>query len=60
MKALVEKTCGTACHSLDVVTPRRMDARHWREIVHSMVARGAEVSEAEAAAIAEYLAKRYE
>ena len=56
-KALVEKTCGTGCHSLEVVTTQRMDARHWHEIVQAMVARGAQATDADAAAIAEYLAQ---
>jgi len=58
MKALVEKTCGEGCHSLEVVTTQRMNARQWREIVQAMVARGAQASDAQAKAIAEYLAER--
>jgi hypothetical protein len=56
-KGLVEKTCGTGCHSLEVVTTQRMDAKQWHEIVRAMVSRGAQASDAEATAIAEYLAK---
>ncbi|MGO4884095.1 MAG: PQQ-binding-like beta-propeller repeat protein [Bryobacteraceae bacterium] len=56
-QGLVEKTCGTGCHSLEVVTTERMDAKQWHVIVQAMVARGAHASDAEATAIAEYLAK---
>jgi quinoprotein glucose dehydrogenase len=56
-RALVEKTCGTGCHSLEVVTSQRMTPRDWNDVVQNMVARGARASDAEAAAIADYLAK---
>ncbi len=56
-KELVEKTCGSGCHSIEVVTSQRMSASDWNSIVQSMVARGAEASDAEAKAIAEYLGK---
>jgi glucose dehydrogenase len=56
-KALVEKTCGTGCHSVEVVTSQRMNEKDWNAIVQSMVARGAQASDAEVQAIVEYLAK---
>jgi glucose dehydrogenase len=56
-KALVEKTCGTGCHSIEVVTSQRMNARQWSEMVQHMVARGAKASDEEVKVIAEYLAK---
>jgi quinoprotein glucose dehydrogenase len=56
-KALVEKTCGTGCHSIEVVTSQRMNANEWNSVVQSMVARGAPVSDAEIKAIVDYLAK---
>lgn len=56
-KALVEKTCGGACHSIDVVTSQRMDAKEWNAVVQNMVARGAQASDAQMKAIVEYLAK---
>jgi quinoprotein glucose dehydrogenase len=56
-KALVEKTCGTGCHSIEVVTSQRMNEKDWNAIVGNMVARGARASDAEAKAIVEYLAK---
>jgi quinoprotein glucose dehydrogenase len=56
-KALVEKTCGTGCHSLEVVTSQRMNAAEWNAVVQAMVARGAPASDAEVKVIADYLAK---
>ena len=56
-KALVQKTCGTSCHSVEVVTSQRMNETEWNAMVQSMVARGAPASDAEAKIIAEYLAK---
>ena len=56
-KALVEKTCGTGCHSVEVVTSQRMNAAEWNAIVQNMVARGAPASDAEVKVIVDYLAK---
>jgi hypothetical protein len=56
-KALVEKTCGTDCHSTEVVTSQRMKEAEWNSIVQSMVARGAQASDAEVKVIVEYLGK---
>jgi glucose dehydrogenase len=56
-KALVEKTCGSGCHSVEVVTSQRMNEKEWNAVVQSMVARGAAASDAEVKTIVEYLAK---
>ena len=56
-KALVEKTCGTRCHSVEVVTTQRMNEQEWNAVVESMVARGAQASDPEVKAIVEYLAR---
>jgi quinoprotein glucose dehydrogenase len=56
-KALVEKTCGAGCHSVDVVTSQRMNEKEWNAIVQNMVARGATASDAEVKVIVEYLGK---
>ena len=56
-KALVEKTCGTGCHSVEVVTSQRMRETEWNAIVQNMVARGAQASDAEVNAIVEYLTR---
>lgn len=56
-KALVEKTCGIGCHSMEVVTSQRMNAAEWNTMVQNMVARGAPASDAEVNVIVEYLVK---
>ncbi len=56
-KALVEKTCGTSCHSVEVVTSQRMNEKDWNAIVQNMVARGAPASDDEVKVIVDYLAK---
>jgi glucose dehydrogenase len=56
-KALVDKTCGTGCHSVEVVTSQRMSAADWNAVVQNMVARGAQASDADVKAIVEYLGK---
>jgi quinoprotein glucose dehydrogenase len=56
-KGLVEKTCGTRCHSIEIVTSQRMNAKEWKAVVQNMVARGAQASDNEAQVIVEYLAK---
>jgi quinoprotein glucose dehydrogenase len=55
-KELVRRTCGTTCHSVDVLASQRMDKNGWNALVQNMVARGAQASNAEIAAIVEYLA----
>jgi len=56
-QALVEKTCGAGCHSIEVVTSQRMSGTEWNAVVETMVARGAQASDAEVKLIVEYLAK---
>ena len=56
-RALVEKTCGTGCHSIEVVTSQRMSGEQWNSVVRTMIARGARATDAEAAALVEYLSK---
>jgi quinoprotein glucose dehydrogenase len=56
-KTLVDKTCGSGCHAIEVVTSQRMSEAHWKSTVEAMVARGAPASDAEVKAIVEYLAK---
>jgi glucose dehydrogenase len=57
VQALVQKTCGTGCHSVEVVTSQRMSPSDWNALVQSMVARGAVASDAETKLIADYLGK---
>ncbi len=56
-KALVEKTCGVGCHSIEVVTSQRMNEKEWTAIVAGMVARGAKASQSEMKTIVDYLVK---
>lgn len=56
-KALVEKTCGSGCHAMEVVTSQRMSAADWNAVVQNMVARGAQASDADVKVIVEYLSK---
>jgi hypothetical protein len=56
-KELVEKTCGTGCHSIEVVTSQRMNSAEWKAMVQHMVARGAQASDGEAKVIADYLGR---
>jgi len=56
-KTLVEKTCGTTCHSVEVVTSQRMNEKEWSAVVQSMVARGAPASDAEVKVLVDYLVK---
>ena len=57
LKALAERTCGTGCHSMEVVNSQRMNESGWHELVQNMVARGAKASDAEIDALAGYFAK---
>jgi len=54
---LVEKTCSVGCHSLEVVTSQRMNRAEWDSTVRSMVARGAQASDADVETMVEYLSK---
>jgi hypothetical protein len=59
VKELVRKTCGTSCHSLDVLKSQRTDEKGWNAIVQNMVARGAHASDPEINAIVRYLATNF-
>jgi len=56
-KALVEKTCGVGCHSIEVVTSQRMSQDAWNTVVLGMVARGALASDDQVKVMVEYLTK---
>jgi quinoprotein glucose dehydrogenase len=55
-RRLVEKTCGTGCHSVEAVTSQRMNRAEWTTIVQNMIARGAQATEAESKAMVDFLA----
>ena len=56
-KELVQKTCGTGCHSVEVVTSQRMSQKDWNATVQNMAARGAKASDADIKVIVDYLAR---
>ena len=56
-KALVEKTCGSGCHTMDAVNGQRLNEAQWNAMVRSMVARGAQASDAQVRVIVDYLTK---
>lgn len=57
-KKLLEGTCG-ACHDVGTATGARHSRTAWESIVDSMVARGAQGSDEDFAAIAGYLARYF-
>jgi mono/diheme cytochrome c family protein len=57
-KALVEKTC-SACHGVDTAVSETHTAAEWKGVVDTMVARGAEGTDAELATIVKYLAANF-
>lgn len=57
-KALVESRC-TVCHSLDRVTSSAKTEAEWTSTVERMIGHGAQLSDAEKAAVISYLAATY-
>ncbi|WP_321472079.1 pyrroloquinoline quinone-dependent dehydrogenase [uncultured Paludibaculum sp.] len=58
-KAMIQKTCGGPCHTLDTVFGMRRTRAGWAAMVDNMIARGANAKEAEARAIVDYLATHF-
>ncbi|HET8547207.1 MAG TPA: pyrroloquinoline quinone-dependent dehydrogenase [Bryobacteraceae bacterium] len=58
-KAVVQRTCGTRCHTLDAVTGVRRDRASWSAMVDNMLARGAAAKESEIRVIVDYLAAHF-
>jgi glucose dehydrogenase len=58
-KAVVQRTCGGACHNLNTVTGVRRDRAAWTAMVDSMVARGASAKDNEVKLIVDYLVKNF-
>ncbi len=56
--ALVQTAC-TGCHTLDLITKKQATKHEWNEIVNTMVAKGAPLKPAEAAAVTDYLDAKY-
>ena len=58
-EALTRTVCGTACHNFEhVITVRRTRAQ-WQETIENMIGRGAKATNAEVAAILEFLSSSY-
>jgi len=57
-KKILEESC-TTCHDLDLVSGQHLSKDEWQQIVNSMVAKGAAVSDKDAPVLVEYLAKTY-
>ncbi|HUQ92572.1 MAG TPA: pyrroloquinoline quinone-dependent dehydrogenase [Bryobacteraceae bacterium] len=58
-KAIVQRSCGGACHTLQTVLAVRRERTAWAAMVDNMVARGANANENEVKAIVEYLVKNF-
>lgn len=57
-KDVVVKAC-TSCHDADNFTSKKHTKAEWKEVVDTMVAYGAEVSDDQSEIITTYLAKNY-
>lgn len=55
---LVKSVCAS-CHSLEVITQKKATTEEWREVVKTMVGKGAALKPDEAVAVTEYLGKKY-
>jgi glucose dehydrogenase len=58
-KALVQSTCGGACHELNTVIGVKRDRAAWSAMVENMVARGAKAKESEMRVIVDYLVRHF-
>lgn len=57
-QALTQERCAT-CHGLDRVQQAKKSQDGWKTTVERMVAKGAQLTQAEQDAVVEYLAKTY-
>lgn len=57
-KAIVDRTC-QSCHDLGTVTEARHTAKEWPGVVARMRANGADLTDAEAQQVRDYLIKTY-
>ncbi|MBN2247520.1 MAG: hypothetical protein JW733_02345 [Coriobacteriia bacterium] len=56
-EAILNAKCGS-CHSIDQVLAQQYDAVGWAAVIDDMITRGADLTDDEAAALAEYLSLR--
>ena len=57
-KKLLESACAS-CHDLGLVSEQHLTKEEWQGVVASMVAKGASLTEKDAPALVDYLAKTY-
>ena len=57
-KKILEDVC-TACHDLDLVSDQHLSKDEWQQVVVSMVAKGANLTDKDTPVLVEYLAKTY-
>ena len=57
-KDVVIKSC-TSCHDADNFTSKKHTKPEWKEVVDTMIAYGAEISDAQSDVITTYLAKNF-
>jgi glucose dehydrogenase len=58
-KAIVQRTCGGPCHTIEAVIGSRRDRVGWTAMVDSMVARGANAKDEDVTVIVDYLVKYF-
>lgn len=58
-RALVQRTCGGACHGLEAITGVRRDRAAWAAMVDNMIARGAGAKDREVKLIVDYLVTHF-
>lgn len=56
-ESILNAKCGS-CHSIDRVLAEEYDAVGWAAVIDQMIAKGADLTDDEAAALAEYLSLR--
>jgi cytochrome c5 len=57
-KKILEDSC-TTCHDLDLVSSQHLSKDDWQNVVNSMVAKGASLSDKDAGVLVEYLTATY-
>ncbi len=58
-KPILQRTCGSSCHTLDAVTGLRRDRQAWAAMVDNMISRGATAKDDEVRVIVDYLAAHF-
>lgn len=53
---ILEEKCNGVCHDLQPVEEQELDAVGWEQVIEEMRVKGAELTDDEATALAEYLA----